>query len=79
MSSMYASYISHCVHCDEYSTDGGGSVIVPRSRSPLLAVCEVLSEKLNWLRSPRASSSVASLASPASLRLSSSFACPSRE
>ena len=36
---MYPSKISHCVHCAEYSTDGGGSVIVPRSRSPLLSVC----------------------------------------
>ena len=39
MPSMYPSKISHCVHCAEYSTDGGGSVIVPRSRSPLLSVC----------------------------------------
>ena len=29
----------HCVDCAEYSTDGGGSVIVPRSRVPLFSVC----------------------------------------
>ena len=46
----------HCVDCAEYSTEGGGSVIVPRSRSALLSVCEARSEKLNWLRRPAVSS-----------------------
>jgi hypothetical protein len=60
------------VHCDEYSTEGGGSVMVPRSRSALLSVCEARSEKLNWLRRLVASSSPAP--SPSAFFFSASFA-----
>mmetsp|Transcript_34233 Transcript_34233/g.109070 ORF Transcript_34233/g.109070 Transcript_34233/m.109070 type:complete len:331 (+) Transcript_34233:1766-2758(+) len=69
-SSMYASNMSHCVAWPAYSTDGGGSVIVPRSLCPLFRVCDVRSEKLNWLRIPRASSSKTSF--PSTCCLSSS-------